>query len=49
MLRETVEQLAKDLGIAGFSFTNQSFDNLPAVAMEIATFLRPWNKAIPRL
>ena len=34
MLRETVEQLTKDLGIAGFSFTNQSFDNLPAVAME---------------
>ena len=47
MLRETVEQLTKDLGIAGFSFTNQSFDNLPAVAMEIAAFFETLEQSNP--
>ena len=47
MLRETVMQLEKDLGIAGFCFTTKIFNTLPAVALEIAAFFDTLEQSNP--
>jgi hypothetical protein len=47
MLRETIQQLEKDLGIAGFGFSQKEYNNLPSRAVEITAFYENLEQSNP--